>query len=278
MSYKQHESALVENSIVGDGSAVGMGSILRNGVRTGEGCLIGDYVVLEGPVEIADGVKIETHSYLRGPVTVKRSVVVGAHATVIGPAVIAEFAVVEPGSVVNKNVPAHAVVSGNPARIVRYQNAVAGASSLPHTPPINGVAKTKVPGVTLHQLPLFEDLRGNLSFGEVERHIPFPVRRYFLTFDVASEEARGEHAHRTLSQFLICVHGRVHIVADNGKELEEFILDRPNTAVAISPMIWSVQYRFSQGAVLLVLCSDFYDPGDYIRDYAQFLAEAGARL
>lgn len=264
---------MVENSSVGDGSTVGIGSILRN-VRTGVGCTIGDYVVLEGPVEIAEGVEIASHGYLRGPLTIKKSVAVGPHATVIGPAVIAEFALVEPGSVVNKNVPANAVVSGNPARIVRYQNALAASRPLLHGKPTDGVVQTKVPGVTLHQLPLLEDLRGNLSFAEIERHIPFEVKRYFLTFDVASEEVRGEHAHRTLSQFLISVHGRVHIVADNGRELEEFILDRPNVALTVPPMTWSVQYRFSQGAVLLVLCSDFYDPDDYIRDYAQFLAEA----
>jgi UDP-2-acetamido-3-amino-2,3-dideoxy-glucuronate N-acetyltransferase len=69
------------------------------------------------------------------------------------------------------------------------------------------------------------------------------------------------------------VHGRVHILADNGQVREEFILDRPNVGLHLPPMIWGVQYRFSPGAVLLVLCSDLYDPGDYIRDYSSFLAE-----
>jgi dTDP-4-dehydrorhamnose 3,5-epimerase-like enzyme len=97
------------------------------------------------------------------------------------------------------------------------------------------------------------------------------VKRYFLTFDVASEEVRGEHAHRRLHQFAICVSGRLHIFADDGRNREEFILDRPTLALHLPPMVWGVQYRFSPGAVLMVLCSDYYDPGDYIRDYSQFL-------
>ena len=188
--------------------------------------------------------------------------------------VIGNHAVVEPGAVVTRNVPATAIVAGNPARIVRYVDAI----SAPVNPPPDGafprIVKTGVRGVTLHPLPLIEDLRGNLSFGEAKRHVPFEVKRYFLTFDVTTEEARGEHAHRTLEQFLICVHGRLHIVADDGQAREEFILDRPNLGLYLPPMVWGVQYRFSPGAVLLVLCSDVYEPADYIRDYADFRALA----
>ena len=136
------------------------------------------------------------------------------------------------------------------------------------------MTETRIPGVNVFHMPVFEDLRGNLSVGEIGKHVPFEVKRYFLTFEVESEEARGEHAHRTLHQMLLCVHGRVHILADNGKVREEFILDRPNVGLHLPPMVWGVQYRFSPGAVLLVLCSDVYDPGDYIRDYRAFVAEA----
>jgi len=289
------ESARIIDSVVGTGSHVGIGSILRDGVRVGENCRIGDYVLVEGEVSISDGVEIESFSHIRGPVTmgmhvrvgshsciggphegvieIQTSVTIGAHATIMSPSRIGEFAIIEAGAVVMKNVPSNAVVAGNPAKIVRYQHA-ASCPTLPAYPQeVEGVTHTSIPGVNIFHMPVFEDLRGNLSVGEIGKHIPFEVKRYFLTFEVESEEARGEHAHRTLHQLLLCVHGRVHILADNGRVREEFILDRPNVGLHLPPMIWGVQYRFSPGAVLLVLCSDLYDPGDYIRDYSMFVAE-----
>ena len=123
----------------------------------------------------------------------------------------------------------------------------------------------------MHRLPLIEDLRGFLSFGEVTRQVPFEIKRYFLVFQVTSEKIRGEHAHRKLHQFLICVHGRCHIVADDGNNREEFMLDSPSVGIHLPPMVWSAQYRYSRDAVLLALVSDVYEPDDYIRDYSEFL-------
>ena len=111
-----------------------------------------------------------------------------------------------------------------------------------------------------------------LSFAEAERNIPFKVKRYFLVFGVMSEHIRGEHAHKTLHQFLVCVHGRCHVVADDGVHRQEFVLDSPGLGVYIPPGVWSVQYKHSQDAVLLALTSDYYDSSDYIRDYSEFLA------
>jgi len=124
----------------------------------------------------------------------------------------------------------------------------------------------------LHRMPLVNDLRGMLSFGEVGQPVPFDVKRYFLVFDVATEQVRGEHAHRTLHQFLVCVHGRCAIVADDGAHRQEFLLDSPQLGIYIPPMTWAVQYKYSPDGVLMALASDIYDPGDYIRDYAEFLA------
>jgi dTDP-4-dehydrorhamnose 3,5-epimerase-like enzyme len=134
-----------------------------------------------------------------------------------------------------------------------------------------GSAVTTVAGVTVHRLPLVEDLRGFLSFGEVLHHIPFEVKRYFLVFGVSSEEIRGEHAHRASHQFLVCVHGRCHLVADDGVSRQEFVLDSPAVGVHLPSMVWGAQYRYSKDAVLLALVSDVYDPADYIRDYSEFV-------
>ena len=294
-----HPAAVVESRKMGPGSTVGAYSRVGPDVEIGAGCAIGEQTVLEGPIRIADGVTIGSHAYLAGPLTIEagarigpkccidasvgpdgvvvcEEAVVGAQATIWPGVTVAKRAHVEAGSVVTKNVPAMAVVAGNPAQIVRYC-ATPVAPARAHTIAAAEAAPTEIDGVMLHHLPVHEDLRGNLTFGEAQRHVPFAVKRYFLTFAVASEEVRGEHAHRRLHQFLVCVHGRVHIAADDGRKQADFILDRPNLGLYIPPMIWSVQYRFSADAALLGLCSEYYDPADYIRDYAEFLELARLR-
>jgi hypothetical protein len=103
------------------------------------------------------------------------------------------------------------------------------------------------------------------------------VRRYFVVFGVTSEEVRGEHAHRTLHQFLVCVHGSCRVMTDDGLHREAFLLDSPEKAVYVPPMVWAAQYKHSADAVLLVLASEHYDASDYIRDYAEFLRLADER-
>ena len=115
------------------------------------------------------------------------------------------------------------------------------------------------------------DLRGSLSVGEIGQHIPFAVQRYFLVFDVPSAETRGEHAHHVCHQFLICVSGSVAVVADDGKNRREFVLDKPNLGIHLPPKIWGIQYKYSKEAVLLVLASHHYASTDYIRNYDEFL-------
>ena len=114
------------------------------------------------------------------------------------------------------------------------------------------------------------DIRGSLTVGEFERTVPFPVKRYFMVFDVPSVETRGEHAHRVCHQFLICVRGSCAVVADDGKNRQEFLLDRPDIGIHLPPMVWGIQYKYSADAMLLVFASHYYDSADYIRDYAEF--------
>jgi len=207
---------------------------------------------------------------------VKKGASIGANATILPGITIEEEVMIGAGTVVTQNVPRNAIVMGNPGRIVSYvgtyreQQPVAAVA-----PGESGPESTQVAGVLFHRLPLIDDLRGMLSFAEVQRQIPFEVRRYFLVFNVPTEHIRGEHAHRTLHQFLICVHGRCAVVADDGTHRQEFLLDSPHVAVYIPPMTWSVQYKYSSDAVLLALVSDLYDPAEYIRDYAEFLASKG---
>ena len=172
------------------------------------------------------------------------------------------------------DVPSDAVIAGNPGRIVGYVGTGEALRAVIVAAPSTAASQpTGVRGVTLHRLPMAEDLRGLLSFGEVGVHVPFSVQRYFVVFGVATQQIRGEQAHRTQEQFLVCVHGSCHVVADDGEHREEFVLDHPTVAVHVPPLVWSVHYKYSPDAVLLVLASAAYDAGDYIRSYDEFLAE-----
>ena len=144
-------------------------------------------------------------------------------------------------------------------------------SNLPSTP---RVIESQVRGVRLHVLREVRDARGDLCVAEVGPDLPFAVQRSFLVYNVPSAELRGEHAHHRCHQFLMAVKGSVRVTADDGVHRQEFLLDRPSLGLHLPPMTWGIQDRYSEGAVLLVLASDPYDPADYIRDHAEFVALA----
>jgi hypothetical protein len=181
------------------------------------------------------------------------------------------------GAVVTHNVPPNAIVVGSPARIVGYSNTrqekqiESQRLEDERKPPFEAV--TSVRGVTIYKFPLILDLRGSLTVGEFEQHIPFVPKRYFIVFDVPSKEIRGEHAHRVCHQFLICVRGSCALLADDGVNRTEVLLDSPDKGIYLPPMVWGVQYKYSEDAVLLVFASHHYDQADYIRNYLEFIKE-----
>jgi UDP-2-acetamido-3-amino-2,3-dideoxy-glucuronate N-acetyltransferase len=129
---------------------------------------------------------------------------------------------------------------------------------------------TNVPAVRLLQFPLISEPRGSLSYGQYDEHLPFIPIRYFIVFDVPAGEVRGNHAHRSVSQALVCVHGSCLVTLDDGRDRDEVVLDRPDLGVYIPPLVWATQQRFSRDGVLLVLSSETHDPAEYIRDYDEF--------
>jgi dTDP-4-dehydrorhamnose 3,5-epimerase-like enzyme len=181
--------------------------------------------------------------------------------------------------VITRSVPANAIVVGNPARIVGYVSEGHQGTDVDAPTPApteaEPVRQTLVPGVTLHRLPRFDDVRGALAVTEFGRELPFAPVRCFTVFDVPSKETRGEHAHHACHQFLVCVHGSVRVLADNGSAREEFLLDSPALGIHIPPRTWGTQYHYTRDAVLLVFASHPYDANDYIRDYDEFLRLAG---
>jgi len=254
--------------------------------------IVGDRVTIKSGVQLWDGVRIEnevfvgpnatftndpfprSRQYLSGfrHTFIRQGASIGANATILPGIDVGTYAIVSAGAVVTRDVPPRAIVAGNPARIIGYDGAMSTtpeAASL--APQEVGVVATRVSGVTLNRMSRTTDLRGSLTFGEIGRGVPFEVKRYFLVFGVSSKEVRGEHAHRALHQFLICVHGRCHVVADDGANRQEFLLDDPSVGMHLPPMVWGVQYKYSEDAVLLVLASAQYEASDYIRDYSEFL-------
>ena len=123
-------------------------------------------------------------------------------------------------------------------------------------------------------LPKIADPRGNLTFIEGERHIPFEIRRAYYLYDIPGGETRGGHAHKILEQFVIAVSGSFDVILDDGRQRKRFQLNRPFFGVYIAPMVWRELENFSSASVCLVLVSQPYDESDYHRDYQRFLQAA----
>lgn len=123
----------------------------------------------------------------------------------------------------------------------------------------------------LIELPRINDPRGNLTFVEANRHIPFDIRRIYYLYDVPQGAERGGHAHKALHQLIIAVSGSFDIQLDDGFTKKTIHLDRGCSGLYVCPMIWREINNFSSGAVCMVLASDFYDEQDYYREYALFV-------
>lgn len=121
------------------------------------------------------------------------------------------------------------------------------------------------------EFPKVHDPRGNLSFVENERHIPFNIKRVFYLYDVPGGETRAGHANVKLQQVIIAMSGSFDVVLDDGYKREKFHLNRSYYGLYIPGMIWRELENFSSGSVCLVLTDDFYDPKDYYRDYKEFV-------
>jgi UDP-2-acetamido-3-amino-2,3-dideoxy-glucuronate N-acetyltransferase len=304
-----HPQALCEASDVGENTRIWAFAHILPGASIGRDCNICDHVFIENDVTVGnrvtikcgvqlwDGLRIADDVFIGPNVTfsndkypkskqyqakveetyVGRGASIGGGASILPGLRIGARAMVGAGAVVTHDVPARAVVSGNPARIVGYVDTKRGAPAPPRTSPADDapIRQTSVDGVTVHRLPVFADLRGSLSVGEFPQQVPFVPKRYFIVFDVPGKDVRGEHAHRRCHQFLVCLRGSLSVVVDDGKSSEEIALDRPSIGLYLPPMVWAVQYRYSTDALLLVFASDPYDAGDYIRDYDEFLSAIG---
>ncbi len=310
-----HRLADVASGDIGDGTRIWQFAIVLAGAKIGSECnvcanvfiegdvVVGNRVTIKCGVQLWDGLRVGDDVFIGPNATftndrfprskrrletyletiIENGASIGAGAVLLPGVVVGQGAMVGAGATVTRSVPPRAVVVGNPARIVGYTNTEKQSHSTlagPHKPgePISeGKSQSVVRGVTLYKLPFISDMRGNLTVGEFEKSIPFSPKRYFLVFDVPSAETRGEHAHQHCEQFLVCVKGSCSVVADDGKNREEFQLNTPDLGLYLPPMTWGIQYRYSADATLLVFASEYYDNSDYIRDYTEFIRISGER-
>ncbi len=124
-------------------------------------------------------------------------------------------------------------------------------------------------------LPIVADHRGNLTFVESERHLPFEISRIYYLYDVPGGAARAGHAHKNLEQFLIAMSGSFDVKLDDGHSKATYHLNRSYYGLYIPPMIWREIDNFSSGSVCLALASEYFDEADYYRDYDEFLEVVG---
>lgn len=125
--------------------------------------------------------------------------------------------------------------------------------------------------VRIITLPKISDPRGNLTFVEENRHVPFEIKRVYYLYDVPGGERRGGHAHHELEQLIIAASGSFDIILDDGYVRHRFHLNRSYFGLYVPRMIWREMDNFSSASVCLVLASNYFDEADYIRDYAEFV-------
>ncbi len=118
------------------------------------------------------------------------------------------------------------------------------------------------------------DEHGWLVALESGLQVPFALKRVYYIYGTQPGVRRGKHAHRQLRQLAICLKGSCRFYMDDGCRKDEFLLNRNDLGLLIEPMVWHEMDDFSADCILLVLASDLYEEGDYIRSYAQFLTQA----
>lgn len=125
-------------------------------------------------------------------------------------------------------------------------------------------------------LPKVVDPRGNLTFIEGGRHIPFDIQRVFYLYDVPGGAERGAHGHKALHQFIVAMSGSFDVELDDGFRQQRFQLNRSHYGLYVHPMVWCQLTNFSSGSVCMVTASAPYDESDYYRDYDIFVQTARA--
>lgn len=299
MKYFLHSNGICESKKIGKDTRIWAFSHVLKEAKIGSNCNICDHVFIENDVKIGnnvtikcgvqiwDGTEIEDDVFIGPNVTftndkfprskqypdkflktkIEKKASIGANSTILPGLTIGQNAMVGAGSVVTHPVPANAIVLGNPANIVGYVNSHKIKTITKISDNVNDI----ISGVKLYNFKLNKDLRGSLIAGEFNKDFPFVPKRFFLVYDIPNKKVRGEHAHKTCKQFLVCIKGKVTALVDDGKKRRQIELDSPEKGLYIPKMIWGTQYNYSEDAVLLCFASKEYNNSDYIRSYQEYI-------
>lgn len=315
LSYFVHDQAICESNNIGSQTRVWAFAHVLAGAKIGEECnlcdhvfiendvIVGDRVTIKCGVQLWDGIRIEDDVFVGPNVTfsndlfprskqypqeflhtiIQKGASIGANATILPGITIGRKAMVGAGAVVTMNVPPHAVVVGNPARIISYsasdstvvQKGETEVTDIDKVGNIKEKVQLVVGDCALWPVPTFSDMRGSLLVSDFKQNLPFQPQRCFFVHNVPSNKVRGEHAHRYCKQFLVALQGELSVVVDDGYKRQEVRLDSPTIGLYMPPGIWGIQYKFSSDAVLAVFASHPYKPEEYIREYSEFLQHIG---
>jgi UDP-2-acetamido-3-amino-2,3-dideoxy-glucuronate N-acetyltransferase len=299
-----HPRGICESKQIGDRTRIWAFSHVLKGAKIGEDCnicdgvfiendvIVGDRVTIKSGVQLWDGLRVDNDVFIGPNATFTNDIFprsrvwqeanalthihagasIGANATILPGITVGKGAMIGAGTVVTKDVPANAIVYGNPGQIRGYVGVdKKNPSSLNSKSATAMDSKTKLPGgAKLIKLNNLSDLRGSLTVVEFAAALPFVPQRFFSVYQVPSQDVRGEHAHRTCAQVLTMLHGSVVVLLDDGKDREQVSLSDPSIALYIPPMIWGTQFKFSHDAILGVFASEPYDADEYVRTYEEF--------
>lgn len=135
--------------------------------------------------------------------------------------------------------------------------------------------ETTIFNVKVFDLPKIEDPRGNLSFIEGERHIPFHIERTYWIYDVPGGQIRGGHAFKEQQELIVALSGSFDVLVDDGKEQKIYSLNRSYYGLYIPAGLWRQMENFSTNSLAMVLSSTIFTKDDYIREYPDFLNYKG---
>lgn len=117
-------------------------------------------------------------------------------------------------------------------------------------------------------LPIINEKNGSLFFIE-NKTSKFKIKRVFFV-NAKKNAIRGKHAHKKISQIIICLSGEVEIICDDGLKKKKFILNRKNQCLIVPKLIWSTLKYKSKNTIISVLCNGYYSENEYVRSYDVF--------
>ncbi len=124
--------------------------------------------------------------------------------------------------------------------------------------------------IEIIDFPKIADERGNLSFFESKKELPFSIARTYWIYDVPGGEIRGGHAYKKLQEVVVALSGSFDIVLNDGQSTKRITLNRSYMGLYIPKMIWRHLENFSTNSLALIVSDKHYNGEEYIRDFEEY--------